>query len=225
MSLTRYFLDIEDRIPASQIAVLERGAIVNGAQTGVNTVTVHDGHEFAISDKFLVQGPPSTRVFTVSGVADTTVTFSGNTFSFPDKAVLLNVGADTGGTQNDDGSWAKLNWDAGAISAYKDPAGDDTWTNGLVTVEPGGEVGFWGDGRILWLAVLDSGDIAVRVYPDFGATGTGIIRSATEPTVGNQSIFWIEAGGAPGGGDRIRIGKVKWDDTTWDWFDVGDADS
>jgi len=231
MSLARYFLNIEDRVPVSKVVVLERGAIVNGAQSAVNSVTVHAGHEFATSDKFLycptrvnVQGPPSARVFTVSGTTDTTVTFSGNTFSFPDKALLLNLGVDTGGTQNDDGSWQKLNWDAAAISVYKDPAGDDAWTNSNVTRDPGGECGFWGDGRVLWLAAVDSADKALRVYPDFGSTGSSIIRSATEPTVGNQTIIWIEAGGAPGGGDRIKIGKVQWDDSTWDWVDIRDAE-
>lgn len=232
MSLARYFLNIEDRVPAAKVAVLERGAVVNGAQSAVNSVTVHAGHEFATSDKFLycptrtnVQGPPSSRVFTVSGSTDTTVTFSGNTFSFPDKALLLNVGQDTGGAQNDDGSWQKLNWDAAAITVYKDPNGDAAWTNGNVTPDPGGEVGFWGNGSLVWLAVLDSGDIARRVYPDLGSTGTTAVRSTTTPTVPNgQVILWIKPLGAPGGGDRIYIGPVYWSDSTWDWFEVGDAD-
>lgn len=233
MSLARYFLDIEDRVPVTKIAVLERGAIVNGAQTGVNSVTVHAGHEFATSDKFLycptrmnVQGPPSARVFTVSGTGDTSVTFSGSTFSFPDKALLLNLGQDTGGAQNDDGSWQNLNWDAGAITVYKDPAGDDSYTNGNVSVDPGGEVGFWGEGLVVWLAAIDTSDRAIRVYPDFGGSGATVIRSATEPTVPNgQVIVWVESEGAPGGGDRIHIGPIYWSDTTWDWYDVGDGDA
>jgi hypothetical protein len=235
MSLSRYFLDIEDRVPASQLAVLERGAVVNGAQTSVNTVTVHAPHEIVTGDKFLycptrtnVLAPPGmARVFTVTGYAATTVTFSGSTFSFPDKALLLNVGADTGGSQNDDGSWQKLNFDAAVVSIYKDPAGDDAWPNSRADVDPGGEVGFWADGRVVWACTLDSGNRPLRVYPDMGASGSPLaIRSAVEPTPAQGTVMiWVESGGAAGGvGDRIKIGKVYWDDTTWDWFDVGDAE-
>ena len=124
MSLQRYFINVEDRVPAKKIAVLERGGIVNAAQNAVNTVTVHEPHEFAVNDKFVfapdrtnVLAPPGiARVFTVDLVTTTTVRFTGGTFSFPDKSLLVNFGADTGGTTNSDGSTAKLNIDAAAVA-------------------------------------------------------------------------------------------------------------
>jgi hypothetical protein len=232
MSLLRYFLNIEDGVPCVKIAVLERGAIVNATQNAVNTVNVHAPHEIAASDKFIfcpsrtnvVSPPGSARVFSVDSVTATSVTFSGSAFSFPDLALLLNAGADTGGGTNSDGTTQKLNWDAVAVAVYKDAAGTNAWTNSLVDVTPGNEVGFWGNGRITWIAAIDGGDRAVRVYPDVGASGAShIVRSTTDPAPGDGTpMLWVEAAGAPGGGDRLKVWMT--DGAAWAWWDIIDAE-
>lgn len=223
MSLARYFLNIEDRIPARWINVLERGAIVNGAQASVNTVTVHEGHEIATSDK-LYYCPDRTniqtaRVFSVSSAAATSVTFSGGTFSFPDKSLLLNLGADTGAEQQNDGSFSLPNWDAAVITVYKDPAGDDSWTNGRVTVDPGGEFGFWADGRTVWCVVRDSGGIPKRIYMDVApAGGATASRGSSLPSTGTPGQLFILSQGA--GQPDIIYARVKFSDDTYDWLEM-----
>jgi hypothetical protein len=225
MSLARYFLDIEDRVPAASLAVLERGAIVNGAQADVNTVTVVEPHQFATSDKFLYAEDRTNvlnapfRVFTVSGTTDTTVIFSGVPFTFPDGALLVNVGADTGGAQNSDGSWQKLNWDAAALTVYKDPGGVDAWTNSLVTVDPGGEVGFWANEGPVWGVTVDSGDLALRVYPDLGATSSYLIVTSVPDLPTASATFrgmWAYIKAGAGAEDQWRT-CMKGSDDAYTW--------
>jgi hypothetical protein len=225
MSLSRYFLDIEDRVPVSAFAVLERGAVVNGDQAAVNTVTVHEGHDFAASDKFIYALARDNiridRIFTVSSVTATTVVFSGATFSFPDKALLINLGVDTGGVIQNDGSYSKLEYDAAAITVYKDPAGDAAWTNSQVDVDPGGEVGFYGDGRVVWGVALDTGGRGIRIYPDVGSAAASAARGTSLPSDGTPGQLFILDGGA-GVADIVYI-RVEFSDDTFDWLELGNA--
>jgi len=225
MSLSRYFLDIEDRVPVSAFAVLERGAVVNGDQAAVNTVTVHEGHDFAGSDKFIYALARDNiridRIFTVSSVTATTVVFSGATFTFPDKAYLINLGVDTGGVVQNDGTYSKLEYDAAAITVYKDPAGDAAWTDSQVPVDPGGEVGFYGDGRVLWGVALNTGGLGIRIYPDVGSAAASAARGTGLPGAPTPGQLFILDGGS-GVGDEIYA-YVKFSDDTFNWLFVNGA--
>ena len=219
MSLSRYFLNIEDRVPVKNFAVLERGAMVNGVQSAVTTVTVHDGHDLATDDKFIYcqtrTNTQLTRIFTVSSSTATTVTFSGATFSFPDKALLLNLGADTGGVIQNDGTYSKLEFDAAAVTIYEDPAGDSAITNSQASIDPGGEVGFYADGSVVWATTLDSGGLPNRVYPDVGSAGSIAPRSTALPTAGTPGQYYVLDGGA-GVGDIVYM-WIKGSGDTYDW--------
>lgn len=227
MSLSRYFLNIEDRVPARWLAVLERGAIVNGAQAGVNTVTVHSPHEFATDDKFIYAETRTnlqshtSRVFTVSSATETTVTFSGATFSFPDKALLVNLGADTGGVQQNDGTYSKLNYDAAAVTIYKEPQGVAAWSESKAAVDPGGECGFWGSGQTVWAVAINSQGIGIRAYPDIGSAGATAPRVAALPSAGGAGQL-VLLGGSAGVPDTLYC-WMKFSDDTYDWLEVGRA--
>lgn len=225
MSLAKYFLNIEDRVPAKWFSVLERGAIVNGVQNSVNAVTVHDGHEFATNDKFIYAENRRNilidRIFTVSSATATTVTFGGASFSFPDKAYLINLGVDTGGVVQNDGSFSKLEYDAAAVAVYKDPAGDDAWANSRVDIDPGGEVGFWADGRMVWGVVRNSGGHGVRLYTDIGSTSGGGSRGTVLPSTGNPGQIFLLDNGA-GNGDTVYV-RAKFSDDTYDWLEIQNA--
>lgn len=225
MSLSRYFLNIEDRVPVRNFAVLERGALVNGAQASVNTVTVHEGHDFATSDKFIYCTTRTNvrieRIFTVSSATSTTVTFSGGTFSFPDKALLVNLGVDTGGVIQDDGSYSKLNFDAAAVTIYEDPAGDSSITNSQASVDPGGEVGFYASGSVVWAVTLNAGGLPNRAYPDVGSAGSVAPRATALPATGAPGQYFVLDGGT-GVGDIVYI-WVKFTDDTYDWMFLGQA--
>ena len=168
MPAFRYVFNMEEHRPALKVSVLERGALVNETQTAVNTVTVHSPHDFAIGDKFLYALTRSNirteRIFTVTASADTSVTFSGAPFTFPDKSHLINLGADTGGVLQTDGSYSKLNWDGSTVDVSKSPDLEDLYTNSEIAIDPGGEVGFWADATDIWVVARSTGGAPLRIY-------------------------------------------------------------
>jgi hypothetical protein len=221
MSLSRYFLDIEDRVPVKDIVVYNRGAVVNGVQNDVNTVTIHSDSDFAVSDKFLYAQDRTNvitdRVFTVSAVTATTVQFSGDTFSFPDKSLLVPLGTDTVAARAD-GSWPLPEWDGSPLTVYQDPGGDDAYTNSQVNSLAGGEVGFWGTGEIVWVVCRSNLGAPLRVYPDMAPGGGAAAAGATLPATGtNGQFFWYREGA--GKASILYIwGPAK--DNTEDWNEI-----
>ena len=197
MSLSRYFINIEDRSPVEFVSVYPRGAMVNGAQADVNTVTVHDPHAIAASDLFLFAptrlNVSLSRVFTASSVTATSITFSGGTFTFPHNGLLVPLGTDTV-TANADGSWPLPRWDGSSANAYGDVTGVTAYANAAVPTDPGNEVGFWAEASIYWLVGRSALGRPVRVYPDVSATagaGTGTTLPASPS---NGDMFWLRTG-------------------------------
>lgn len=168
MAILRYAFTMDDHIPASQITAFTRGAVVNGAQSGVNTVTVHEGHDYQVSDKFLYAltrtNILTSRIFAITAKAATTITFSGSPETFTDKNYLVPLGADTGGVLQADGTYSILKWDGSTVVCYKDPHGDATLALATIPVEPGGEVGFWANTTEIWCVARNTGGGPLRAY-------------------------------------------------------------
>jgi hypothetical protein len=155
---------------------MERGGLVDGAQSLVNTVTVFTGHQLAIGDKFLyalsVDNISMERVFTITNVVTNAITFSGDAFSFPDESILVNLGADTGGLQRADLTWEPPNYDA-SLDISSDPELSTTFK--ALTVPPNKEIGFWIDDTLVpfWALIVDGGTKAYRVFMDLGSSPSG----------------------------------------------------
>jgi hypothetical protein len=164
----RFNVTMNDDLPSGLVNIYTRGAIVNGAQSAVNTVTVHDTHDIQVGDKFLYALSRTNiltdRVFTVTARTATTITFSGGVFSFTDKNHLVPLGVDTGGVLQADGTYSALNWDGSTVSVGKDPNLDSLYDDAEVPVEPGGELGFWSDIEDLWGISRFTGGKPVRIY-------------------------------------------------------------
>ena len=191
MAIVRFSLQIGDRLPAHDAVVYKRGAVVNGNQNNVKTVTVHSGHDIQIGDKFYYALSRSNirkeRVFTaLTGGTDAThVKFahpsSSGSFSFPDGAFLVPLGTDTGASLQQDGSYSDPNYDGSPLQVYSDPAGNGQYLNAHVPIEPGGDLGFWCSTSDLWILARDSRGRIVRFYivSQTSAAGSGTGGSVT----------------------------------------------
>lgn len=196
MSFVRYFFDVEDRVPCANGVVTPRGAIVNGAQSST-AITVHAGHGIQTGDKVLYalnrKNVTMDPVYTVATAAATTLTFAA-AVTVPDQSIFVTLGADTGATQNTDGSYTPPNWDGSTVTVYKDPAGDSSHTNATVPKDPGGEIGFWGNGSVVWVVCIDHGRKAHRIYPDIGPGTSGMARVSALPASANDGDLVVLAG-------------------------------
>ena len=65
-------------------------AVVNGAQTGVNTITVDSGHSIKSGDKVYLYNGSSSEFITrnVTGITATTITIDGTTVNVADNAII-----------------------------------------------------------------------------------------------------------------------------------------
>ncbi len=219
MPQSKYFQKLEDRVPAANGVVFLRGAQINGAQSAVTTVTVQEPHGLVAADLFLYALDRFTvttdRVFTVDSVTATTVTFTGAAFTFPDEALLVPMGTDTGGNLRADGSFELPNWDGSSVTIYRDIAADVAFTNATVPVDPGGELTFYGDGSTFWLVIIDNGRRPVQVYRDIGAAAAAgpfnFFRQDDPP--GSPTLdpvtMWIDTG--PTGPDIMYIWMTQGD--------------
>jgi len=218
MSLSRYFVNIEDRVPATFVTVYGRGCMVNGAQTAVTTVTVHAGFDLAASDKFLYAETPTNvktdRIFTVSSVTASSVTFSGLAHSFADASLLVPLGTDSVGIAS-----GNPNWDGSGVTIYEDPAGTLAATNSTVSVFPGGEAGFWGTGAPLWLVAHTAAGRPTRVYLDVGGVSYNTqVTSLPSASLERAGTVVLLQGGTGVADKRYWCGKLA--DDTYDWFEV-----
>ena len=198
MSLSRYFINIEDRSPIEYVTAYPQGAVVNAAQADVNTVAVHDPHGLTEGDLFLYGidrlNVSAGRVFEVSAFTATTVTFTGSTFSFPDNALLVHLGSDTV-TARSDGSWPLPNWDGSPVGVFSDPGGVTSLDNSSVRADPGNEAGFWAAGETYWLVGRSALGRPDRVYLDVGPSNGGSRTGAILPPSGvNGEFFWYRSG-------------------------------
>jgi len=169
---------MNDDLPAGLVNCYARGAVVNGEQSFVNTVTVHAPHDIQTGQKFLYAlsrtNIQTERIFTCTARAATTITFSGLPFSFTDKNYLVPLGADTGGVLQADGSYSKINWDGTTVVVTKDPTGSSAYTSAAVPIEPGGELGFWSAESELWAVSRQIGGRPQRVYVLSSSTGAAL---------------------------------------------------
>ena len=86
------------------VTAYENGAVANGAQSGVSTVTVHAGHGVAAADKIMV-GVDESTFRLVDSVTSTTIVLDSGTLDVDDDELIVNLGPDTGSTSpNYDGS-------------------------------------------------------------------------------------------------------------------------
>lgn len=209
MAIVRFAIQLGDRLPAHDTVVYTRGAIVNGNQNAVNTVTVHAGHDFQIGDKFLYalsrSNVTKSRVFAITGTTATTITYSGGSFTWPNGAFLVPLGVDTGGVQQPDGTFTDPNYDGSSLSVYSDPAGDSAYLYARVPVEPGGDLGFWCATSDLWILARDSRGRIVRFYivsqAAAGGAGGGSVSVASDTSVpgdNNNPSFLVVRAGATG---------------------------
>lgn len=223
MAQLRYSLSVGDRIPVHTAVVYKRGAIVNGNQNLVETVTVHEGHDIQIGQKFLYALTLSniilTRVFTCTGRTATTVSYSG-AFTWVNRCLLVPLEADTGGTQNPDGSFNKPNYDGSTVVASVDPNGDDDYIASEVPVEPGGYLGFFTETADVWIIGMDSQRRPVRVFIESGTQGSGTGGGAGVE-VGTDVTIWVGDDANPsffiernaGVGDKFYVWGKTSDDT------------
>lgn len=217
--------DISPRVPAVDLIAYQRGARVNGVQAAVTTVTVHGDHGFANSDKFLYALDSGNilidRVFTVSSFTSTSVTFSGDAFSFPDAAYLVNIGADTV-VVNSDGSWPIPLWDGSTVTMYSDSVGNNTITKYVMPND--GEVFLWVSATPFWGVARDNGTRPVKIYQDVGgASGPSLIRSTTAPSNPVLGDFWLKDQGAAE--PDIMYQYVEHGDDANDWSEYSRGQS
>lgn len=146
------------------VTAYENGAVANGAQSSVSTVTVHTGHGFAANDYFIV-GTDTTTFKKVGSVTATTLVLDSGTVSVADDDLLLNLGTDTGTTSP--------NYDGSGVATYSDGAGSTANSNSRVTCNSEGWYGYWHDSVEVWELVRDGDGTPVMVVPDttYGVTG------------------------------------------------------
>jgi hypothetical protein len=175
---------------------LERGVVVNGDQVVAagGNLTVHEPTSvFAAGDKWLYAINRTTistdTVHTITTVASTSIAVPLGG-SFQDKSILINLGADTGGTLLSGGTYDLPNWDAAAVEIYEDPNGDSVITNSRVTLETGGEVSYWGGTQPHWVCLVSAGGVPVKIYMDSNSSAGGVpeYTAATTPTA---SFSWL----------------------------------
>jgi len=217
--------DISPRVPAVDLIAYQRGAMVNGAQSTVNTVTVHGDHGLETDDKFLYALTYDNilyeRVFTVSSSTATTVTFSGDAFSFPDASFLVNIGADTVAVLSD-GSWPLPEWDASDITMYSDSVGNNS--ESAHSLPNDGEVFMWVDATPFWGIARDNGRRPCRFYRDVGGeAGPSVTRSTTAPSNPVYGDFWVKDQGD--GLPDIMYQYVENGDDTDDWVEYSRGQS
>lgn len=208
----RFFVTIDDRLPAHDFVVYTRGAIVNGAQNAVTTVTVHPTHDIQIGDKFLYALNRTTilknRVFTVTGRTATSVTFSGGANSFPDRALLVPLGTDSGGVQQPDGQFSDPAWDGTVVNAYR-ADGEDGYALAQVNVDAGGEVGFWCDTVDIWAIARNTRGNPLRVYmlsaSGAAAGGGGVTLVTSDPGSGNAGDLILVYNSGSGEGATLKV--------------------
>lgn len=193
MPLSHYFHNVEDRVPARYATVYTRGALVNGAHTGVNTVAVHAGHEIATGDNFVafVDGktPLSDRVYTASTAASTSIVFANEVQSFPNRCILVGLGTDSGSLASD------VAFDGSSLTVYKDPAGSASWTSANVDIQPSGEFSFYGSGRPVWVLIRNAYNKPTRVYIDVAPYGPVAAGGTALPAAGvPRQLFVLEQG-------------------------------
>ena len=217
--------DISPRVPAVDLIAYQRGAMVNGAQANVNTVTVHGDHGLATSDKFLYALTYDNilldRVFTVTSSDATSVTFSGDAFSFPDASFLVNIGVDSV-TVNSDGSWPRPTWDGSTVTMYSDSVGNNSITK--LSLPNDGEVFVWVNTTPFWGIARDNGTRPCRVYRDVGGgSGPKLTRSTTAPSNPIYGDFWLKDQGA--GLPDIMYQYVENGDDANDWVEYSRGQS
>jgi len=221
VAISRYNLQLGGRLPLHDAVIYPRGAIVNGNQNNVAQVTVHNGHDFSVNDKFYYALSRSNiykqRVFSVgsNGFSSTTLRFTPpqsttTRFSFPDGALLVPLGADTGCTQNPDGSWSDPNFDGSSVAVYADPNGDSQYLNATVPIEPGGDLGFWCSVPDIWVLARDSRQNIQRIYicsqvGGSGGGGTSISVNANTSVPGDDTAPSFMIVRNNGVGDQIYI--------------------
>ena len=226
MPITRIILDSEPRLPIDRMYAMLRGAIVNGAQEAVTAVTVHDGHQFSIGDKALYALDDCNilvdRVMTCTATAADVVTFAGNSaFTYPDGARLVNIGTDTGGVVQIDGSYSRPNWDGSSILLYSDSNGDDIIP--YVSVRPDGRAEGWSSVAPFWALYLSNGLIPVKVLVDAASSGSSgggpaYTRSASAPGVKSAGDTWdkiVNSGASP----DIRYTYMNTGSDVYDWVE------
>lgn len=200
----RFNLVMSDDLPAGSLVLYKRGAIVSGTQDETNVVTVHEGHDFEVGEKFLYAltrtNISTDRVFTITAKDATSVTFESATRAFPDGAHLVPLGVDTGGVLQSDGTYSALQWDGSTATIYSDPAGDDALDDAITSVDPGGEVGFWADLTDLWGVSRNTAGKPLRAYILSAATGgatTGTETDAIWTAKGDIAVGTAPATAAP----------------------------
>lgn len=169
------------------VTVYEVGAVVNGAQTGVGTVTVRAGHGVVANDYIMV-GTDTATFRLVASVTATTLVLDSGTLTVADKDVVVNLGPDTGTTAP--------NWDGSSISIYDEPSEvASAVSNSRVTCDSEGGYGYWTNAGDAWEVVRDgSGDPsevitgAVRVR-GFGAATTFADGDATPDVSASAELF------------------------------------
>jgi hypothetical protein len=133
----RVILAIPGVSSIATVSFQQQGAVVNGAQEAVNTVTVHSPNGLAVDDLFVYALDNRTvfmdRIFTCSARDSTSVTFTGAAFTFPDKGVLINLGTDSV-TVRSDGTWPPPNYDGSNVNAFEDASQQNVIANARVTV-------------------------------------------------------------------------------------------
>lgn len=218
----RFNLNAEYRIPAEQLQVYQRGAVVNGKQTNVTSILCHAGHDITAGCKFIYAMNRTTistrRVFVAAGGTDATHVVIGTPFSFPDKALLINLGTgETAATQvlPDGTTLPPIGWNGSPVAAYKDPNGDVAWPLGRVPMETGGEAGFWANATDLWAISMDNGLKPIRVYilqgQIFGGSGTAL------PASGSPGQFFVLHNPVLGVNGDIRYCWLADDTGTYHW--------
>ena len=214
MAIVRFSLQMGDRLPAHDAIIYKRGAVVDGTQNLTNAVTVHAGHDILLGEKFYYALSRSnvikTRVFTVTVVTSTVVTYGGGAFTWVDGSFLVPLGNDTGGVQQPDGSYSDPLYDGSTVVVYSDPAGGDQYLYSHVPIEPGGDLGFWCATSDLWILARDSRGRIVRFYivSQSSATGGGsggvtVAANTSIPGDDNNPSFLVVR--AVGAGDKLYI--------------------
>lgn len=150
-------------LTSASVIAYPRGAIVNGTQTGVTTITVHPGNGIGTGQYFLLASSKTavstSRIFQVSGTpTDTSVVITGAAADFTDKAFLVNIGADP-----------TLAYTGSTITTYTGPQSSDvTNTNATVTSDNSGTYRYYWNGTQVWELIKTSGGTVIGIRFVYG---------------------------------------------------------
>lgn len=188
---------------STTVMVLPRGAVVNGNQGPVDSITVHEGHDFVAGQKLII-GTDDSVVYTVdTGVTITSIPLTSTPqVTVTDGDILVNLGNDTATSSTPD-------YDTSTIPIFS--TYDSATASTISKVVSNGTTGsyeYWSTEKYVWELILVDGD-ADTIVQDIELDSIQDVIDLREITTTPDE---------PTAADRIRM-YMKGDKLVYQFYD------